>query len=910
MFMSANCLVIVESPNKVKSVQKYLDSITPDTYRVMASFGHICDLPKKDLGFDTKTFEPRYEVYDDKQDIVNNLKRAARSHKYVLMATDDDREGEAIAFHLARELKVHDPDRITFGAITKEALAAALKGARKIDKLKVDSQETRRLLDRIIGWRVSPVAREYVVPDSSMGRVQTAVLCLLVHLERSINGFASKNHYGVDVSFINTEVDPHVPWTANWMPAKWMPEGQELWMDRQSAEAVKSKIKTFRVTSVEVGTSESAPPAPLITSTLQRAAQKVLKISPTQTMKLAQRLYEAGAITYMRTDNPNLSPEAFVALRKYAQDNELPVLDKQRTFKSKANAQEAHEAIRPTSFALKKVGEGEIQDLYNLIWMRAVACQLKAATYDTREVLMEQEVEVVIDGIPQTKTAYFKARGRKQTYDGWQQLTKVDFSELEDEEKESMPSNFIPSSISVGDVLTVNDSQLREKKTAPPARLTASSLIGKLEAVGIGRPSTYASIVDTLEGRDYIQYKKQKIHVTERGMKIIDTMEDKFNFIDVGYTAQMEDMLDEISSGKPFFPILKGFWDEIDLEVQGFITHIQSTLPQHKCEGCNGLVVKKTTDRGVMWKCTQCPAKYADGNNKPGVMQVNRSTNFDCLECNRKLNYRKGSFQGRDYEYFQCSGVAETANKCFAKFEILAGSDPVAPDFEKYKEMSKFSCKICDRKLVRLLANKGDPQKERPFWICSGNTKVDPLCNAFYDDKNSEPDYEAFDLNHKYKCSECQGFLTRFKQREGNKYFWRCGNVPKNKKKPCGVFYDDLEQQPDYDKYARDHEFKCPNCNSYISLRDGKNGEVWRCSKKNSECGWSFGSDPLQPDIEAAKLKYIHKCPNCKIGYLDRGEGARGPYWRCVSNACSTFLADDDGKPDFESNNQSGKKKK
>ena len=908
--MSANCLVIVESPNKVKSVQKYLDSISPDTYLVKASVGHICDLPPKDLGFDTQTFVPRYEVYPDKQDIVNSLKRAVRSHQYVLMATDDDREGEAIAYHLARELRVNNPDRITFGSITKEALAVALKNARKIDKAKVDSQETRRLLDRTIGWRVSPVAREYVVPDSSMGRVQTAVLCLLVHLERAIENFKITNHYGVDVSFINTEIDPNVPWTASWMPKNWMEPDQEYWTDRPSVEKIKNDIKTFNVTSVESGTSESAPPAPLITSTLQRAAQNVLKISPSQTMKLAQRLYEAGAITYIRTDNPNLSPEAFVALRKYSQDNELPVVDKQRTFKSKASAQEAHEAIRPTSFALKKVGEGEIQDLYNLIWLRAVACQLKSATFETREVVLEQQIDVVINGISQTKTVQFKARGRKQTYDGWQQLTKMDFSELEEEEKEVMPTNFIPSKIAVGDVLTICDSQLREKKTAPPSRLSSASLIGKLETVGIGRPATFTSIITTLESRNYITYKKNKIHVTDRGFKIIDTMEDKFKFIDVGYTAEMEQVLDEISSGKPWFPVIKGFWDVIDQEVKDFVTYIHSTMPQHKCESCGGLVIKRDSDKGATWKCTQCSTRYADGNNKPGVMQINQITNFECVECSRKLNYRKGAFQGREYEYFQCSGVVDKNNKCYSKYEILAGSNPASPDFEKYKELNKFSCKICDRKLVRLIANKDDPQRARPFWLCQGNTKENPTCNAFYADKDSEPDYDAFDLNHKYKCVECQGFVSRFKQREGDKHFWKCMNIPKNRKTPCGSFYDDLDTQPDYDKYARDHEHKCPNCTSFISLREGAAGVVWRCSRKNSECGWSFGSDPLRPDIEAAKLKYVHKCPNCKIGYLDKGTSARGDYWRCVSGSCKTFLEDNQGVPDMESNNKSEKKKK
>lgn len=908
--MSANCLVIVESPNKVKTIQKYLDAISPDTYKVMASFGHICDLPKNELGFDTKTFEPKYEIYKEKQDLVNNLKRAARSHTHVLMATDDDREGEAIALHLARELKIHNPDRITFGSITKEALGVALKNARKIDQKKVDSQETRRILDRIIGWLVSSVARLYVVPDSSMGRVQTAVLCLLVHLERRIREFSSINHYGVDVSFINTETDPNIPWTATWDASKWMEPDQEYWLDRASAETVKG-IKSFKVTSVTEGVSESAPPAPLITSTLQRAAQKVLKISPTQTMKLAQRLYESGAITYMRTDNPNFSPEAFVALRKYAHDNELPVVDKQRTFKSKAGAQEAHEAIRPTSFALKKVGEGEIQDLYNLIWMRAVACQLKSATFETKEVLLEQSVEVVINGVLQTKTAHFKARGRKQTYDGWQQLTKADFSELEEEEKEVLPNNFIPKALAEGDVISVSDCQLREKKTAPPTRLTSSSLIGKLESVGIGRPSTFASIIETLEARNYIRYEKDRIFVTDRGFKIIDTMEDKFKFIDVGYTAEMEEALDQITSGKPWFPILNGFWNEINTEVKSFVAYIHTTLPQHKCVDCQSLVIKKTFGTNAAWVCTSCNARYAEnGSNKPGAKQISMLTNFACLECSRKLQYRKGEYQGVEYETFSCSGSSDNENKCFARYEPLKGTNPVEPDFEKYKEMTKYKCKICDRKLLHFVANKGVAGKERPFWKCTGNVKDNPVCTAFYDDMNGQPDYAAFELNHKYKCVECQGFISRVKKKDGDQYFWVCRNIPKNRKTPCGVFYDDVDTQPDYDKYARDHEHKCPNCNSFISLRKGPTGDMWRCARKNAECGWSFGSDPLEPNIEAAKQRYKHKCPNCKIGYLDKGESARGAYWRCVSGACKTFLPDIDGVPDLEGNEPQKKKGK
>lgn len=906
--MSASCLVIVESPNKVKTIQGHLEAISPNKYTVMASVGHICDLPPRDLGFDTKTFVPIYEVYENKVDVVRRLKAAVRSHQSVLMATDNDREGEAIAYHLSRELGVRNPDRIAFGSITRDALINALGSARKIDQKMVDSQETRRVLDRIIGWKVSPIARQYVVPESSMGRVQSATLCLLVRLERAIKNFKVTNHFGVDLMMINTEVDPNLPWNATWEVSKWLKQDEKYWLDQLSAEAVKG-IKTVKVTHVEDGVSEASPSAPFITSTLQRAAQVSLKLSPSKTMELAQKLYAAGVITYMRTDNPNFAPEAFAAFKKYAEDNNLPVVDKVRKFDSKAGAQEAHEAIRPTSFSLKTVGEGDLQKLYDLIWLRAAASQLKAATYETREAVLEQDVQVVLDGVSQVKTATFKARGRKLIYSGWKSLTSMDLSELDDDEKEVEPNNIIPKNIKVGDVLQVSEGLLRNKKTSAPGRFSSASLIKKLEDSGIGRPSTYASIIATLEDRDYIKYVKGKVNVTDRGMKIIDTMEDKFKFIDVSYTSVMEGYLDEIASGKAWFPVLKSFWDEINQEIEDFTTYIHSTLPQHKCEVCQSLVLKKTTDWGAYWKCSECKATYADGNNKPGVRQISERTNFACIECDRPLVYRKGSYNGVDYANFACSGASNPTNKCYAKYEIIDGSNPATPDYEKYKEMNKHSCTVCDRKLVHGIAHKDDPAKRRSFWRCSGNTRENPSCTAFYDDKNGVPDYEAFDLNHKYKCEKCEGFISRFAKKDKSGHFWVCRNKPKNRKTECGEMYNDLDGQPDYEKYKLDHTHKCPNCQSFIALRKGASGEVWRCSKKNFECGWSFGTDPRAPDIEGAKLRYVHKCPTCKLGYLEKGTNTKGTYWRCVSGACNTFLQDQDGVPDLSSAKAAPKKK-
>lgn len=898
--MPANCLVIVESPGKIKAIQKYLDAISANTYVVMASIGHICDLPQKDLGFDTKTFEATYEIYDDKVEQVKKLKAAAAKCSKVILATDDDREGEAIAYHLQRVLGLNSPDRIVFGSITVDVLREALKNPRKIDKQKVDSQETRRILDRMIGWLVSPVARTYVVPKSSMGRVQTAVLWMLVDLERRIKNFKSVQHYGVEAYLLNKEVSPAIPWTAVWDSSGWLRNGETYWLDRASAQKV-SEIKQLRVTSMVKGNTELKPHAPFITSTLQRAAQKVLNLTPKETMKLAQTLYEAGAITYMRTDNPNISTEAFVALKKYAVDNDLPVEDTQRKFKSKAGAQEAHEAIRPTSFLLKEVGQGKVQELYDLIWMRAVACQLKAAKFDTKEAVLESDVSVVIDGLTQNKKAIFKARGRTLTYKGWMQLTDMDYSEIEDDEKEEEANNPIPDHLKEGDIVEISNSQVLDKKTAPPNRLTSSALIARLESSGIGRPSTFASTVELLEVRNYIEYVKGRIFVTERGIKIIDVMENRFKFIDVTYTAEMENSLDEIANGKPWYPILKGSWDEINGEVQAFIAHIHATLPQHKCEVCSSLVVKKTFKDSQYWACTSCNAKYADGNNKPSIRQIKELTDFKCEECGRGLVFSKGVYNGKAYASFACSGKddSDALNRCYAKYDVLAGSKPETPDYEKYKKQSQYKCRLCER---QLLFRTG--KQNNPFWLCSGYRKDAPLCTGFYNDKKGEPDYAAFELDHKYQCASCSGYLSRLKYKEKTGHFWRCKNKIKNTNTECGIFYEDLGGEPDYDKYQLDHEHKCFNCDSFLALKTGTDQQkVWRCQSANNECGFQYKDDLGRPDFEDAKKTYTEKCPNCKLGFLSSRSNSKGPYWSCSNWNCKTFFPDKEGKPVLENKN-------
>lgn len=957
-------LVIVESPGKIKTIQKYLDSLWPQKYEVQASIGHVCDLSVKSLGFDPKTFEGHYEVSEDKQKVVRNLKAIAKRSNDVILAMDKDREGEAIAFHLMRELRLTNPDRIVFNEITKPAIEKAMKAPVKIDLPKVYAQETRRILDRMIGWRVSPVARNYVVPDGSMGRVQTVVVLILVLNDRAIKQFVSEKHYGVSMMMLNNEKVPVAPWSADWDHKSWREPDQKIWLDRPSAEKVQT-IKTLVVDNINIGESTNSPPPPLITSTLQRAAEINLNLSPKETMAYAQKLYEAGVITYMRTDNPNLSAEAYIAIKDYCLLNDLPIEPTQRKFSTKKNAQEAHEAIRPTSFSLLKVADGVMQDVYELIWNRAVACQLKATKYDTKEVLLSQSVQVTINGVPSTKKAIFKAKGRRQTYEGWRILNKKEFSEVEveDREEESDLSNLIPEKLKVGDTVEVKDTQLHEKNTEAPRRYSVVGLIAELERCGIGRPSTYVSLIDTLLKRKFITIEKKKVFVAEAGFKIIDTMANDFSFIDVKYTAGMEDKLDDIEAGSlQFKSILQAFWDEVNQEVSGFEKRIVATLPQYHCEACNSLVLKKSGKKGAFWRCSNepCSAVYVDKNGTLGSRQVTASTNFDCVECGRKLNYRKGSYEGRDYEYFQCSGVSEKEKPCAAKYKTLPNLKDVAPDFDLYKEENKHKCHECGRTVLKKCSEKTGVKKY--FWVCTGKRKESPLCNVSYQDKNGSPDIEGYKaqylLDHTHKCiaGECTNFIKRRKYREKEGCFWVCdcksfygdlnglpdyeafkityeqnhthkcihegcstGYLARIQKKnkadgffwkcnSCPSFYTDKDKLPDFEKFKIDHTHKCFNCQSYIyNMVSLTNVSKWRCAE--ATCCIPYENLDGKPNYEIAKATYIHQCSKCKFGKLKSiiSPKSNRKQWVCQNNVCNTYYEDVEGLPDLKTKKKAKK---
>lgn len=905
-------LVIVESPGKIKTIQKYLDSLWPQKYEVEASYGHVCDLTVKNLGFDTKTFDGIYEVAEKSERVVRNLKAVAKRSSDVILAMDNDREGEAIAYHLARVLKLNNPDRIIFNEITKSAVEKAMKTPQKINQRKVDSQETRRILDRMIGWMVTPMARNYVVPESSMGRVQTVIVYIIVLLDRRIKNFVSVDHYNATALMLNNERDPVAPWSASWDYKTWLNPEEKLWLDRKTVEGLKA-IKSLVVDEINISEATNNPSAPLITSTLQRAAEVNLGLTPTETMAHAQKLYEAGVITYMRTDNPNLSAEAFILLKNYALSTDLPVESNQRSFSVKKNAQEAHEAIRPTSFNLLKVGEGKIQDVYEMIWNRAVASQLKAAKYDTKEVVLSQSVDVSIGGVTSTKKAIFKAKGRRLIYAGWRELNNKSFTEIEEEDRdegESDLNNLIPEKLKVGDVVDVKDLQIHNKKTEAPRRFTAAGLIAELERCGIGRPSTYASLMENILKKDFIRYDKKRVFATERGTKIIDKMEKHFSFIDIKYTALMEDELDEVESGvKTSRPVLKQFFDSTVQEIDLFEKHIVTTLPQYKCEECQSLVMKKTYKKQEYWKCfnKECGVTYADKNNKPGNQQIKKETTFTCIECDRPLIYSKGAFKNVEYENFSCSGKTDAKNSCTAKYEPLPNSKPPTPNYELYKKQTQFKCLICQRPIIKKISEKNGTQKV--FWMCTGYRKEASLCSTYYDDISGQPDFEAFHLNNKFNCKKCGNFISRKKKRDIDAYFWFCGHTL-NADEKCMTYYEDKNKEPDFEKYQQqyelNHTYKCSaaNCDHYLNRKKYRDQDkfFWSCVGCNS----FYEEANLKPDFEKFQIEYdrnhTHQCilDNACNGFLARiySQKNNSYFWKCTK--CESNYSDLKELPDFE----------
>ena len=572
----AKNLVIVESPAKAKTIQKYLGK----DFEVKSSFGHIRDLPKKGMGINLENFTPDYEISADKKKVVADLKAASKKAETVWLASDEDREGEAIAWHLAQELKLKSENtkRIVFHEITKNAILKAVENPREIDQNLVNAQQARRVLDRIVGFEMSPVLWKKVKPGLSAGRVQSVAVRLIVEREKEIREFKPVPSYKVEGVFTNLEKQE--------ISAKLKKD----FTKEQDAENFLNQVQNidFKVLNVDVKPAQRSASAPFTTSTLQQEASNRLGYGVTTTMRVAQRLYEEGYITYMRTDSVNLSQEAINAaksqiLKEFGEEYSQP-----RNYVTKsASAQEAHEAIRPTDFGVKSIGDAQLNKLYQLIYKRTLASQM------TNAKLEKTIIEIGNPELPQ----HFEAQGEVIVFDGF--LRAYGIYKNEDEEQED--GDKILPKVSVGEALAYKKITAVEKFSRPVSRFTEAGLVKKLEELGIGRPSTYAPTIQTIQNREYVDKReiepkereivkltltktglkkeilaekfggdKNKFVPTDIGIVVNDFLTTNFNeILDYGFTAKVEQDFDEIAKGEEKWKdVLKNFYSSFHPKIE------------------------------------------------------------------------------------------------------------------------------------------------------------------------------------------------------------------------------------------------------------------------------------------------------------------------------------------------------
>ncbi len=525
-------VLIIESKGKVEKIQGILGA----GWRVVATLGHVRDLPEKRLGL-SRDLRPEYELTDRGGAIMKRLKAVIAGND-VYLASDPDREGEAIAWHVAQVLKLKNVKRCTFTEVTDKAVKAAINSPRPLDMNLVHAQEARRVLDRAAGYLVSRPLQRVTGERLSAGWVQTPAARLLVERERERKAFQSVTHYGVRLHFESVE-NITDGWRADLVTSSVLPEGQGYLQDKEMA-VVLAGCKSLEVIGCETTESRQGPPAPFTTSTLMQAASK-LKLNANDVRELSQKLYDAGHVTYIRTDSPTMAPEAVEAIRAYCSEKGWPCIAKPRVFKAKDTAQGAHECIRPTHIEVEEAGDSpQERDLYWLIRLRALATQMEDAEYSTVVLTLGEDHE--------GRKVRFEARGRTMLSAGWRAVYGPEPSN-EDEEGGHEPANPVPV-MKAGTRATALSGEVLTQKTTPPPRYSESMLIRELEKRGIGRPSTFAMIIETIKKRGYATVEKDHLVPTALGECLIATMEGNFCFADYAYTENMESQLDEIASGK------------------------------------------------------------------------------------------------------------------------------------------------------------------------------------------------------------------------------------------------------------------------------------------------------------------------------------------------------------------------
>jgi DNA topoisomerase-1 len=733
---SKKSLVIVESPAKAKTIHKYLG---PD-FEVKASMGHVRDLPSKGLNVDIENnFEPTYDIMPGKKRTVTALKAAIKNCDELYLATDLDREGEAIAWHLAQLLGFPEEKtyRVIFNAITQTSIKQAFAEPGKLDMDKVMAQQARRILDRIVGYQISPLLWKKVTRGLSAGRVQSIAVKIIVEKEKEIRRFEPQEYWLIPaifttdlrndysrqwLDFMRTKSENDKPPTlaeqSRWL-AKYNAFKAELYKidekefkasGKEQAEPVFNALKhaEFKLADLQTKQSISQPSAPFITSTLQQAAANRMGFTAKRTMRVAQQLYEGidlgsmgslGLITYMRTDSTHLSGEAVKEVRKYIETHLGPdyLPGETKFYASRKNAQQAHEAIRPTDVDLtpddiKPFLTDEQYKLYNLIWRRFVACQMTPAKWDVTNLNITAQTPVGY--------CWYRTTGRILVFDGFTKIWPITSNEQE-----------LPS-MKVGQPLAVVDIKAEQHFTKPPARFTEAALVKALEKEGIGRPSTYASIISTIQERGYVEQKEKKFYATDIGEVVTEKLSEYFpKIMDIAFTRYMEEQLDKIEEQHlDWIGVLKDFYGPFkeSLETaQAEMKHAKAevTPSEYECPTCGKQLVYRFGKNGKFLSCSTYPeCTFACPCDKDGKMIEEKLSEHECPQCGKPMVHKNGRFG----PFLGCSDYPEckTTLKLDKEGNIMPPKPPAKPTGVKC-----YKCK--DGELVIRQGKKG------PFMGCN-----------------------------------------------------------------------------------------------------------------------------------------------------------------------------------------------
>jgi DNA topoisomerase-1 len=684
-------LIIVESPAKARTITNFLGR----GYKVIASKGHIRDLPKSRFGItvdeETKELVPKYSVAKENADTVKEIRELAKKSDEIYIATDEDREGEAIGWHIAHAIK-KDPaelPRIVFHEITKTAIKDALKNARHIDMKMVDAQQTRRLLDRIVGYKLSPLLASKIQKGLSAGRVQSSALKLIVDREREIKAFIPQEYWNIDTNF-KTNIEATLTEHKGEKLSKLSIE------NKAQADSIVTSVKgdSFVIDKIETKQRKTKTPPPFMTSTLQQTASSKLGFSAKKTMMVAQSLYEgvntpdgtSGVITYMRTDSLNLAKEAIAAVRGVIEsrygEKYLPKSPKVYTKKAKG-AQEAHEAIRPTmlhftpEMAAKFLKPDEIK-LYRLIYERFMSCQMEDAVFEQQSIIFKG------------KENEYRASGRKLIFDGFYKLTGT-----EDKDK------LLPT-LKEGEKAEIESIKPIQHFTEPPSRYSEASLIKKLEAEGVGRPSTYAPTIATLTNRTYVSIEKKQIVPTDMAFTVTEILEKNFgNIVDISFTANMEEKLDEIADGDvDWQKLLSDFYFPFMEQIEKGKESIQSLKTAkplgRACPKCGEELLLRSGRFGEFIACSGFPkCKYTEQVDSDGnkVEKQEEVSDEKCDKCGKDMVVKSG----RNGEFLACSGYPDCKNTKSIQVEEKVSDTP---------------CPDCGGKISLKNSRRG------PFWGC------------------------------------------------------------------------------------------------------------------------------------------------------------------------------------------------